>query len=95
MRVVGADGVADLERGERAARALQATHHAPRKRGGPASFVIDDVAAFVRDDLVARLGVGPDGDLIGHRAAGDKAGGLLARERGEAVLEFLHGGIIA
>src|SRR5438034_68950 len=63
-----------------------ADHHAGERRGRP-RLVVDDVAVGVRDDLIPRLALGPDGRLVGHGPAGHEAGGFFAHNLGDPLLE--------
>jgi hypothetical protein len=52
--------------------------------------------AFAADNhVVAGTGQETEGNLIGHRAAGDPQGGLLSNEGRQPVLECVDGGIFA
>ena len=49
----------------------------------------------VADDLVARPGERPEGELVPHGAGGDEEPRLLAEEPGHLLLEAVHGGVLA
>ena len=58
-------------------------------------LVVVDVAAGLADHLVAGPTVEPNGDQIGHRAAGHEEGSLLVEQLGHAVLQAMDRGIVA
>src|SRR5262249_1188236 len=58
-------------------------------------FVVVDMASQVAEDLIARLRMRPETDLIRHGARGHEQGGLLAEQRGDALLQTDNGRVLA
>src|SRR5262249_2407444 len=65
------------------------------ERTGGALFVPYDVRLTLGDDLLTRLGLNPDGQLIGHGTRRHKQGGLLAQQACRHVLEPVDRGIFS
>ena len=84
--VVGADLAVELRHVEDAVVALDAAAGDAAEHRGPAGLVVVDVAGRLAEQLVARLGVGLDGDLVAHRARRHEQSRLLAEQGGGAVL---------
>lgn len=95
VRVVVADEALDVAGPEEPAWGRDEADRAARDGGVATGFVIADVAVGVADDFVARLGLGADGEQVGHRAAGDEQGGLLAEHGRDAFLEGADGRVVA
>ena len=67
----------------------------PGVRPARAGLVPDGVAVPADQDVVARSGEGAQRDLIGHGPGGQPERRLLAQQRSHALLEEIHGGILA
>ena len=65
------------------------------ERGRCAALCGDDMRGFMRNDFVAGTAMRQDGDLVAHGAGGQEHRCLLAEQRGHAVAERMHGGVIA
>ena len=68
--------------------------HAGERRGR-AAFVEQDVRAFAGEHDVSGTGVDGQRRLVGHGAAGEEAGPVLAQQLSDALLEQIHARLVA
>jgi hypothetical protein len=64
------------------------------KGSSPSTLVVEGVGFGFDDYLISMVGMGSDGQLIGHGARRDEERGLLSEKRGHLFLEGVHGGIL-
>jgi hypothetical protein len=80
MHVVNPDGRLHLNGLEDSSISWDTQELNPRDHGSGAPFEVHSVGPGLDDHFISRLGVGFDGQLIGHRPRGYEEGGLLAQE---------------
>ena len=90
VRTVAADRPAHLVGGEHPPLAGQGAEHHARERGRGAALEVQGVARLVEDDLVARLRMGPVGDLVAHGARGQEQRRVLAEQLRDHGAELAH-----
>ena len=73
----------------------QAARDDPRVDRRAAELGDEDVAVLLADELVARLGVQPQRDLVRHRRRRKEDRLVLAEQRRRALLELVHGRVLA
>ncbi|GAC1592690.1 MAG: hypothetical protein NVS3B25_13550 [Hymenobacter sp.] len=93
VHVLGPNGGFDLCGREAAPVAGQQRHRGARVEGNAAHFPQVHVGRLLADNLAQRLGVGLDGNLVGHGARGAKQAGFEAEAGGGHFLEAAHGGV--
>ena len=94
VRTVPADRPAHLVGSEHPPLAGQGAEHRARERGRGAALEVQGVARLMEDDLVARLRVGPVGDLVAHGARGQEQRRVLAEQLRDHGAELAHGRVL-
>ena len=81
--------------GEDAPLAVDAAAHHPAEHRGRAALVVIQVGVGFHEDLIARLGVAADGQLVGHGSGRGIERGFLAEQGGGLGLKLLDGRVVA
>jgi hypothetical protein len=93
--IIGAAQPAQLLDREAAGRRFEAAELHSGQRRSRAAFVVDHVRGTIDEDLVARLGVAAQSELVRHRAARCEQRRFLPEKGGDALLQFQDSGIVA
>ena len=95
MDILRPKGGFDLFGGEEAMSAFNESAHHAGKDCGRAALVEVWMSGGFDDDFVAGLGVGADGDLVGHSAGRHIDGCGLTQDFSSAPFESDDGGVVA
>ena len=93
--LVGAHERAQLVGVEQAARCIPRARRDARQRGSRAELGAHHVRLRVADQLLPRLHVHAQPELVGERAGGGEQAGVLAEQVGHALLERVDGRVLA
>ena len=90
MLVQGSDGSEDIRQTEHPLLAGDGLGDESAELGKGTLFVVVDVAIAVAEEFIAGFAMHPQGDLVGHRAAGHENRRFLAQEFGDAPLKLIE-----
>ena len=95
MRVVRPQSLQHIPRPGKTRLSPKRAYLNPRKPCRRASFKLEDVAAFLANQLVSRSAVHANGNLVGHRAGGHEQTGLGPQKASCFLLEDIDRWILS